>query len=217
MRCSRRFAMVGFASLCVDQFIADPLIAQSTPFICSFSWRDGWRTRQAGRRIVARPARSNDASGVPQVVDRIQNVLRFQASIEVMIARQSQDNAFATIAGGRRLIVIDTDFLEASNRRSGSDWAAIQVIAHELGHFIAGKSPFPQIGELNADYWSGVALQRLGSSKRAATSAFVVHGDDADTPTHPSASRRRLKVEKGWMDSSQGVIDYSHCERCRPA
>src|SRR5207302_1886548 len=86
---------------------------------------------------------------------------------------EQEDNAFATIASGRKVLVVDVDFLDQLNRVSRTQWAAIQVIAHEIGHHIAGFLPNPHLSELSADYWSGQALQRLGSSETAARKCHV--------------------------------------------
>jgi hypothetical protein len=89
------------------------------------------------------------------------------------------------------------------------------VIAHEVGHHIAGFSTNRHRSELNADYWSGQSLQRLGSTKVAATSAILAVGNEADTPSHPAKSRRAATIGRGWDDAARGTIDYSFCDDCR--
>jgi hypothetical protein len=159
-------------------------------------------------------AESNDKSGIPKVVDKIKDALSIQADFDVYIAEQ-EDNAFATVANGRKLLVVDVGFLEKLNRRANSDWGAIQVIAHEIGHHIAGFSNDRHRSELNADYWSGQSLQRLGSAKTAATSAILAVGTEFDTPSHPNKNLRATTIERGWDDAKKGRIDYSFCDNCR--
>ena len=93
----------------------------------------------------------------------------------------------------------------------GTQWAAIQVIAHEVGHHIAGFSHNRHQSELDADYWSGQTLQRLGSAKEAAIQAILTVGTDQDTASHPNKHIRATTIERGWVDAYQQKIDRSHC------
>jgi len=182
------------------------------PF-CRFSLQDGW-SDDGPAEYVTRQARPNDKSGIPQVVEQIKKKLNIRASFDVYIAEQ-EDNAFATVANGRKILVVDIGFLEKLNRFARTEWGAIQVISHEIGHHIAGFSPDRHRSELNADYWSGQSLQRLGSARTAATSAILAVGTEVDTPSHPNKQRRAATIERGWDDASQGKIDYSFCDDCR--
>ena len=140
--------------------------------------------------------------------------LSVTAKFNIYIA-ENEDNAFATVADGQKILVVDVGFLEKLNRLSGTEWGAIQVIAHEIGHHIAGFIADRHRSELNADYWSGQSLQRLGSDRRAATRAIMAVGTENDTPTHPNKHRRAAVIEQGWQDASEGLIDYSFCTACR--
>jgi len=188
--------------------------ASAYPF-CMYSLSRGWSDDDSGTGdYITRHAGLNDRSGVPQVVTQIEHALHFHASFEVLIAEQ-EDNAFATVAKGRKILVIDVDFLDRLNRMSRTRWAAIQVIAHEVGHHIAGFLRDPHVSELNADYWSGQSLQRLGSSLSAATRAILTIGTEYDTPSHPNKYRRRDTIAQGWGDAASNRIDYSFCSGCR--
>ncbi len=203
------------AAACAAIFPRDALFAQQRlrPF-CRFSIEDGWSTAPPVSQYVTHRAGPNDRSGVPVVVDRIKQVLSFRNPIDILMA-QDEDNAMATVAGGKRVLIIDVGFLQKLNRLSGTQWGAIQVIAHEVGHHIAGFTGDRHSAELNADYWSGQALQRLGSSPAAATSAILAVGTDEDTESHPNKRRRAQKILAGWEDARAGRIDYSHCQSCR--
>jgi hypothetical protein len=187
-------------------------IAGVRPFF-RFSLREGW-TGDGPSEYITRKAGPDDASGIPQVVRRITRILSIDQNFDVYIAQQ-EDNAFATVAGGRKILVVDVGFLEKLNRMSRTEWGAIQVIAHEIGHHIAGFSADRHRSELNADYWSGQSLQRLGSSRTVAASAILAIGTELDTPTHPNSRRRAATIEHGWNDASHGKIDYSFCDDCR--
>lgn len=204
-----------FGILCFG-LTAIPSPLQAVPGVrpfCRFSLVDGW-TDDGPAEYITRKAKPNDVSGIPQVVDRIKNALSIRASLEIYIAEQ-EDNAFATVANGRKILVVDVGFLQKLNRVSRTEWGAIQVIAHEVGHHIAGFSADRHRGELNADYWSGQSLQRLGSAKAAATAAILAVGTDVDTSSHPSKHRRAQIIGRGWDDAKERRIDYSFCDGCR--
>jgi hypothetical protein len=187
---------------------APPARAQARPF-CRYSLKDGW-TDTGPTEYVTRHATGNDRSGIPQLARRINEVLSIQVQFDIFIAER-EDNAFAAVAGGRKILVVDVDFLEKLNRKAGTQWAAIQVVAHEIGHHIAGFSQDRHRGELSADYWSGQVLQRLGSAREAATAAILTVGTDFDSPSHPNKQRRAQTIGRGWDDARRKFIDRSFC------
>jgi hypothetical protein len=182
------------------------------PF-CRFSLQGGWGDDGPTEYITRRARTLNDPSGVPQVVEQIKRMLSITASFDIYIAEE-EDNAFATVANGRKILVVDVGFLEKLNAIAGTEWGAISVIAHEVGHHIAGFAADKHRSELNADYWSGQSLQRLGSAKAAATSAIRAWGSDVDTASHPNKMRRAATIERGWDDAAEGRIDYAFCDDC---
>jgi len=159
---------------------------------------------------VTRQAGANDKSGIPEVVRRIEAALGFKAAMTILILKDEQ-NAFATVAGGQKVLAVDVEFVDLINQRARTKWAAIQVIAHEIGHHIASFTPSGPKGELNADYWSGQALQRLGAARNASTAAILAVGTEYDTQTHPNKYTRANTIGRGWDDASNGTIDYQFC------
>lgn len=191
--------------------------AQGTqlPF-CRFSLNDHqWSNTGPLEYLAQRVNPGNDSSGLTEVVRKINRSLAIGPAFEILILK-GDNNAFAAIANGRRILAIDVGFVDRVNREVGTDWAAISIIAHEVGHHVDGFSPGNSIRrELNADYWSGQVLQRLGASKHAATRAILRIGTDYDSVTHPNKWARAEKISQGWTDASQGRIDYSHCMNCQ--
>jgi len=182
------------------------------PPFCHFSLNGGWG--DDGRdSYITHEAKPNDKSGVPQVVKNIEKVFGFNVPIHVMIAAQ-EDNAYATVAGNKKILIVDVGFLEKVNQYAGTEWSAISIIAHEIGHHIAGFVGPSHTRELNADYWSGQALQRLHAARDASTAAILTFGTELDTQSHPNKYRRRDVILKGWDDAASGRIDYSHCDSC---
>lgn len=182
------------------------------PF-CEFSEARGWKSKRK-REYITHRAKPGDKSGVPEVINRIYEVLSIKPEIEIFLA-EKENNAFATVAGGKKIIVVDVNFVVSVNRLARTEWGAIQVIAHELGHHIAGFSEDRHKAELNADYWSGQALQRLGAARSAVTKAIMTLGTEKDTESHPSKHRRAPTIERGWDDALANKIDYSFCDGCK--
>lgn len=184
------------------------------PF-CMFS-KHGWTNKVPKNgyvEYITRRATGSDRSGIPQVIERIKQALRIQAQFDVFIAKD-ENNAFAAVANGRKILVVDVEFLEWINSRAHTEWGAIQVVAHEVGHHIAGFTHESHRNELNADYWSGYVLQHLGSARDASIAAIMAVGTDGDTPSHPNKMRRAEMIEAGWDDARNGQIDYTHCDGC---
>jgi hypothetical protein len=146
-------------------------------------------------------------------VARIRDHLSILPNFEILIA-QHENNAFATVAGGKKILVVDVDFLESVNSMARTQWAAIQIIAHEVGHHISGFLSDRHKSELNADYWSGQTLQRLGAAEYASTAAILTVGSEVDTQTHPNKYKRAEIIKRGWNDASRNYIDYSFCQGC---
>ncbi len=211
----RRKILCGFCAWLGILAAGPSLRAQdnSLPF-CGYSIDSNTWFGAGTREYQGRRAGDDDRSGVPEVVRQIMRSLRIEADFDILIMA-GNDNAFAAIAGGRRIIGVDIGFAKRLDRLAGTRWAAISVIAHEVGHHIAGFTADGFRGELNADYWSGQALQRLKSSRRAATKAIMAYGTEWDTDTHPNKWARAAKIEQGWDDAAHGHIDYSHCLDCR--
>jgi len=170
------------------------------------------------REYITKKAVTGDKSGLPEVVREIKKTLGFNVEIDIYIAK-AENNCFATVGkGGARLLIADIDFLESVNNYAGTKWAAISVIAHEVGHHIAGFNHHESQldDELDADYWSGYVLQKLGSSENAATKCILKFGTEQDTDSHPNKYTRAKTIESGWGDAKNGTIDYQRCENCKP-
>lgn len=170
--------------------------ARSRRLLCSFSARGGWSHSPASDYTVLRVATPDDPSGVPQVVRRLCDALSFQSDFTIEVT-QGQDNASTWMENGQRVIAADVDFLLNVNRWASTRWAAIQVLGHEIGHHMA-RLDDPHQNELEADYWSGWALRRLGAARSVASASILAIGTEEDTETHPNRHRRAVAIASGW-------------------
>lgn len=130
-----------------------------------------------------------------------------------VLYRASVDSARAVIVDGERAIVYNPSFFEEIAADAGTDWAAVSVLAHELGHHhyghvVEGVRGFPSAvsrrHELEADYFSGYVLSKLGTTLEEAEAAQRTYFDEHATATHPASPERLLAIAAGWRDAQQG-------------
>lgn len=111
-----------------------------------------------------------------------------------------------------RIILYNPKFLKRVNKNSENDWAAISIIAHEVGHHLAGHTIEAAAhsgtelknGELQADEYAGFILANLGSSLNDAISAVKEWADEKETDTHPCADKRIEAIRRGW-NKNKGI------------
>lgn len=115
-------------------------------------------------------------------------------------------NAAAVIQGDQRLILYSQQFM-LSVAQIEPDWAAISIMAHEVGHHLQGHTiqaggSRPSI-ELEADRYSGYVLQKMGASLAQAQAAINALVSDSGSSTHPPRSARLAAITNGWTAAEQ--------------
>ncbi|HEY0677290.1 MAG TPA: hypothetical protein VGD17_03350, partial [Chitinophagaceae bacterium] len=81
-------------------------------------------------------------------------------------------------------------------------WASVSVLAHEMGHHYRnhvvdtrGSTP-PK--EIEADYFSGYVMAKLGASLNEAIAAMEQIASPRASSTHPSKADRLASITRGW-------------------
>jgi hypothetical protein len=210
------FKLVAVSAIVLFSVTALPHPQQKRRPFCGFSLRNGYYYQAEEQQYITREAKKGDKSGIPDVVEKIEAKIGIDVPIAVYIAKD-ENNCFATILeGGKRVLIADQLFLVEVNKGAGTQWAAISIVAHEIGHHIAGFSRRATQGEseLDADYWSGYALYKLGASENASVKAIMVYGTEKDTDSHPNKYSRSQAIKKGWDDAKRGDYDKDRCESC---
>ncbi|MES2777875.1 MAG: hypothetical protein V4722_27090 [Bacteroidota bacterium] len=121
--------------------------------------------------------------------------------INFMIAEGRVPNAAAVLVRGERFILYNPGFMHALNRKAGTDWAAISVLAHEIGHHLYGTGT-AMASETKADEFSGFVLEKMGASLQDAQAALGVLPAGAFSSTHPEPADRMRFVAAGWNKSA---------------
>lgn len=143
-------------------------------------------------------ASSSEANRYAQ---EIINVVGLKPNFEV-VASSSVDNAAAVTYGGKRYVLYNARFIDALVQRTGNKWAAVSVLAHEIGHHlnghtVTGVGSQPSI-ELEADEFSGFVLRKMGASLADAQAAMKILAGQTASRTHPAQYDRLAYIEKGW-------------------
>lgn len=112
------------------------------------------------------------------------------------------DNAAAVILNQERVIVYNPDFFRRLRRETGEDWAAISILAHEVAHHLNGHTLTNDGSrpptELQADYFSGFILRKMGAGREDAEIALKTFAPRQGSATHPPRSERLKAVREGW-------------------
>ena len=125
------------------------------------------------------------------------------------------NNASATSYKGIRYIFYNDSFMNKIVNRTNS-WSNLSILAHEVGHHINGHTMDMVLyandvvtavskekgreQELEADYFSGFVMAKLGATSSEATQVMAMISSDADdtNSSHPAKSKRLEAITKGF-------------------
>lgn len=128
------------------------------------------------------------------------------ATIDIRASGDVSNAAAFVDDEGKRIIAYNTIFMQEVKEKTGRYWALISIMAHEVGHhlnfhtYVQGQPPPAQShkDELEADYFSGHALARLGASLNDAIAAMKEIAPVEETATHPGRDARLQAIALGW-------------------
>ena len=148
------------------------------------------------------------APGARDIIKEIIDVVGLKPRFEVREA--DVDNAAAVIYNGQRYILYNRQFVAAVNNAVKTDWAAVSILAHEIGHHLNGHTLMrggsnPQ-DELEADEFSGFVLRKMGASMADAQAAMRLLSDEEGSYTHPGRSSRLASISKGWQSANDQIV-----------
>lgn len=142
----------------------------------------------------------NSASQGKQIAQQIIDAVGLKPSFEVQAA--NIENAAAVVYGGKRYVLYNPTFINNLVKTTGTEWAAISVLAHEIGHHLNGhtvsaRSSQPAL-ELEADEFSGFVLRKMGATLTQAQAAMKTLASTRASRTHPGQYDRLASIERGW-------------------
>lgn len=170
-------------------------------FTCCFA--QSQTVNQCGIIVPPRSVQSNFQS-VYEAEDYINTMLDSISWKENFNIQEQNgiNNAYATIIRNKRYIIYDNNFLENLDGYAGTKWASISVLAHEMGHHYRnhildaqGSTP-PK--EIEADYFSGYVMAKLGAGLNEAKAAMEQIASPRASASHPAKADRLNAIAKGW-------------------
>jgi len=193
---------------------ADRGMCRALPFASDTMLRDSYRLNHTALKgpAAALPFRYADddqtgsASDLAVARARVERIVRVSGlEMNFVLIATSTTPASAQVVNGQRIIMFDPRFMARVANAACPDWGAMSVIAHEVGHHLAGHtiraSTSPWKDELEADEFSGFVLARLGASLVDATSAAAAILPEASTRTHPGRADRLKAITYGWQNA----------------
>jgi hypothetical protein len=137
------------------------------------------------------------------IVKRITGAVGLEPNFELLQA--NIPNAAAVIYQQKRYILYSLLFIEKIREATATDWAALTIMAHEVGHHLNGhtlvESGSRPTLELQADKFAGHAVKRIGGTLDQALAAYQMMSPGG-SETHPPRSARLEAVTRGWSDAS---------------
>lgn len=165
------------------------------------------KTNQCGIIIPPVSLRSNFSSvyEASSYIDNMLDHINWQENFQVR-EQNGINNAYATIIRNQRYIVYDNRFLERLDSYSGTRWASISVLAHEMGHHyhnhvVSGSGSTPP-KELEADFFSGYVMAKMGASLAEAKAAMGQIASPRASASHPAKADRLNAIANGWNSAN---------------
>ena len=151
---------------------------------------------------------STEIQDARQMLSEIMNVLGLKANFELKEARV--DNIEAYISHRKRYILYNPSFISWINKATNNKWAAMALLAHEVGHHLSGhtikKSGSTPALELEADEFAGFVLHRLGASLEQAQEVMKYIAGNEASKTHPARTSRMLAIQNGWSKAANPEV-----------
>ena len=161
---------------------------------------------------------SNRGEG-KSIAQQIIDVMGLSANFDVRVA--NIPNAAAVVYGGKRYILYNPTFLDKLNKATGTKWAAVSVLAHEIGHHLNGHTitgnGSQQNLELEADEFSGFVLRKMGANLQEAQVAMKLAASERASRTHPGQGDRLVAIQRGWDRADDQANGRPTTTRTAPA
>jgi len=147
-----------------------------------------------------------------EIIKDIMSVVGLKQNFSIM-EMPSIPNAAAMIYRGQRVIAYNPNFVTNLNTVAGNKWAAVSVLAHEVGHHLNGHTLLntgsqPPL-ELEADEFSGFVLKKMGASLEQSQAAMKIAAQYKQSHTHPAQADRLVAIAKGWNNGAAAPNDMA--------
>lgn len=132
---------------------------------------------------------------------------------QILVAEETRNAAAGIPVSGpyanRRVIMYDPVLLQNIERRAG-EWGPMGVMAHEVAHHLLGHTVFGDgsnpPAELDADFYTGFILNRMGASLEDAQAGMRVVASRRGSASHPPRDERLEAIALGWDKAREGIV-----------
>jgi hypothetical protein len=141
--------------------------------------------------------------------DAVDHIVKYTGLIQnfQIVENPTLHTAIAYIKNRQRYIAYNPQFMLRVKDRTKSDWGAISVLAHEIGHHLSGntliKHKINLQDELDADRFSGFILYKMGATLEEAKSVINLVELNSNPETHPPKTQRLIAITIGWLDANK--------------
>ncbi len=185
------------------------LMAQSPVMTTSHNGAQSWQAAQPRTEVPTEATR---------IIQQILDVLGLNANFDIRAANIG--NAAAVNYAGKRYILYNPNFFAELTKTTGNKWAAVSVLAHEIGHHLDGhtasQATNQQQAELEADAFSGFVLRKMGASIDDAQVAMKTASSARGSATHPGKDDRLLAIADGWNKADAQLTGKPYVARVQP-
>jgi len=151
---------------------------------------------------------STEIPAARQMLLEIMKVVGLQPNFELKEAKVA--NIEASISHRKRYILYNPAFISWINKTTKDKWAAMALLAHEVGHHLNGhtikKSGSTPALELEADEFAGFVLHKLGASLEQAQEVMKYIASTEASKTHPARTSRMLAIQNGWSKAANSEV-----------
>lgn len=153
-----------------------------------------------GEEIDGKVRAFNTSDSAYAIIQSIVDIVGLKPNFE--IRKAAIPNAAAVTYDGKRYVLYNSRFINQLNKEAGNSWAAVSILAHEIGHHLNGHTlassgSRPDI-ELEADEFSGFVLRKMGATLSEAQAAMRIASSIKASHTHPGKADRLLAIANGW-------------------
>ncbi|MFZ2901105.1 MAG: hypothetical protein WA004_20915 [Saprospiraceae bacterium] len=154
--------------------------------------------------------------------DAMRRIMRYTGlPANFTIKAANVPNAAAVLYQEQRFILYNQYFMMRIKDQTQTDWSAMSILAHEIGHHLSGHTLDSQGSrpdkELEADRFSGFVLYKMGATVDEARIAMETLAAETGTATHPPKSARLAAVTNGWLEARNQNADVQPITEGRTA
>ncbi|MFI5164036.1 MAG: hypothetical protein ACHQHP_02190 [Bacteroidia bacterium] len=188
---------------CRKSYLVFFFITSLSPFI--FSQTENKYSKEHGDSLIPPKYIVDSKKEAEDAVTQIVKYTGLPQNFQI-VENPNISTAIAYIKKKQRYIAYNPQFMLRVKDRTKSDWGAVSVLAHEIGHHLSGNTLIKGKNnlqeELDADKFSGFIMYKMGASLEEAKSVINLVELNSNPETHPPKIQRLIAITQGWLDAN---------------